>query len=65
MGRRRVKLRWMAGRKRGRRAANSACVERKRRMSEDMEVQSMGVMEGISKELEHRRGVKSQKEYGG
>lgn len=34
-------------------------------MSEDMEVRSMSVMEGISKELEHHRGVKSPKEYGG
>lgn len=36
-----------------RRIANSACVERKRRVSEDMEVQSVGVMERISEELEY------------
>lgn len=33
-------------------------MEQKRRVSEDTEVQSLGVTEGISEELEHCRGVK-------
>lgn len=39
-----------------RRIANSACMERRRRVSEDTEVQSVGVMETISEELEYHRG---------
>lgn len=58
VGRRRVKLRWMRRRKRERRAASSACTERKKRVSEDIEVQSMDVMEEFPEELKHHKGVK-------